>query len=274
MHRLNWVRLLLSGLAICLVLLSLPSAGASSANVSHSYQSSGSTPVGSIVSLDPQKTNYVDLANTDNGSSILGVAVASSDSLLAIDPTQGEVQVATTGTANTLVSNLSGDINVGDKVAVSPFNGLGMKASIGDEVIGLAQTVFNSNTSGATNEQITDKNGNISTIQVGYVRLSIAIGLDTTGNANSSFLSGLQKLGQSITGHTVSTARIVLSLVVAFVTLVSLVVLIYASIYGSIISIGRNPLAKYSIFRTLTSITGMAVLTAGIAGITIFFLLH
>jgi len=40
------------------------------------------------------------------------------------------------------------------------------------------------------------------------------------------------------------------------------------------ISIGRNPLAKYAVFRTLGSVLAMAGLTALIAGLTIFFLLR
>jgi hypothetical protein len=86
--------------------LGLAPAGASSANISHSYHSTDSITNGSIVSLDPTRSDYVELANTDNGSRLLGVAVAKDDSLLAVDPTEGAVQVATSGNATVLVSNL------------------------------------------------------------------------------------------------------------------------------------------------------------------------
>jgi hypothetical protein len=274
MKQLRPLRLLLAGLATSLVALGLAPAGASSANISHSYHSTSSIPNGSIVSLDPSRTDYVQLSNIDNGNRLLGIAVAKDDSLLAVDPADGAVQVATSGNATVLVSTLNGAIGVGDQIAVSPFNGIGMKASSGSRVIGLAQTAFNSSSAGATSQQITDKTGKTAAVQVGYTRVTIGIGTNNTAANGNEKLNGLQKLARSLTGHTVSTPRVIVSLVVATVALIALITLIYASIYGSIISIGRNPLAKYAVFRTLGSVLGMAALTAVIAGLTIFFLLR
>ena len=256
-----------------LTLLTLTPASASSANISHSYSSTVNIPNGSLVSLDPKQSNYVEPSNSSNGTQLLGVSVASSDSLLAIDPTNGQVQVATSGTVNALVSTLNGSINVGDQISVSPFNGIGMKAAPGSHVIGLAQTAFNDNTSGSTTQQITDKQGKSSQVFIGYVRLGIAIGTASTQGSDDQ-LNGLQKLSVGLTGHAVSTARVVISLVIAVVAFLALITLIYASIYGGIISIGRNPLAKYAIFRSVASVLGMVLLVAVVASLTIFFLLR
>ena len=250
-----------------------PIEAATSANISHSYSASSVIPNGSLVSLDPTQSNYVMAANTDNGRQLLGITVASNDSLIAVDSTVGQVQVATSGTATALVSNLDGSIAVGDQVSVSPFNGIGMKAGPGSYVIGLAQTAFSSKSGGATTEQVTDKSGKNTSVAVGYIKLGIAIGTGSTQAADSQ-LSYLQKLAKSITGHTVSTVRIALSIIIAIVAFLALVTLVYASIYGSIISIGRNPLAKFAVFRTLTSVLGMVLLTAAIASFTIFLLLR
>jgi len=267
------LRLASGGLAAVLTLMALTPAGASSANISHSYSATQNVPNGSLVSLDPSKSNFVEPANSNNGTQLLGVAVASSDSLLAIDASAGQVQVATSGTANALVSTLNGVINVGDQISVSPFNGVGMKAAPGSHVIGLAQTSFNDNTVGSTTQQVTDKGGKQSNIFIGYARLGIAIGTASTAGADDN-LNGLQKLAQAITGHAVSTARVIVSLIVAIVAFLALVTLIYASIYGGIISIGRNPLAKYAIFRSMASVLGMVLLVAVVASVAIFFLLR
>lgn len=274
MQRLRGLKLLLVG-TITAASLILPglAAAASSANLSHSYHSDSSVPQGSIVSLDSTRSDYVEAANTSNGSRVFGVAVVSDESLLAVDPNQNLTQVATSGSANTLVSTVNGDIKVGDKIAVSPFDGVGMKSAAGDHIIGLAQTDFSSSSSGATSMSVTDKNGKKSTIEVGFIRLNIAVGTDTTEAGNAQ-LSSLQKFAKALTGHTISTARIIVALVIAVVSFICLVVLIYASIYGSIISIGRNPLAKFAVFRTLGSVLGMAALTAIVATVTIFLLLH
>jgi hypothetical protein len=273
MRRAQNLRLTIGGLAAALTLLALTPASASSANISHSYGSSQNIPNGSLVSLNPSKPNFVEAANTNNGTQLLGIAVASNDSLLAIDPGSGQVQVATSGTANVLVSTLNGPILVGDQVSVSPFDGVGMEAAPGSHVIGLAQTSFNDNTAGSTTQQVTDKSGKKANIFIGYIRLGIAIGTASTAGSDEN-LNGLQKLAQSITGHTVSTARVIVSLIVAIVAFLALVTLIYASIYGGIISIGRNPLAKYAISRSVASVLGMVLLVAVVASITIIFLLR
>lgn len=267
------MRLLLSGVGLALVVAGLTPAGASSANISRSYQGIGNIVNGSLVSLDAQRSDYVQPANTSNGSRLLGVAVASNDSLLAVDATPGDVQVATSGNASVLVSNVGGDIKVGDQVGVSPFNGVGMKAAIGSRVIGLAQTSFSKDTPAASQQTVVDKDGKRSQIAVGFVRVTIAIG----SNANDpqyENLNGLQRFTRSITGRTVSTTRIAISLVVVVVSLLALITLVYASIYSSIISVGRNPLAKYAVFRTLGTVLGMAALTTLVASVTIYFLLR
>jgi hypothetical protein len=271
MWRLRDLRLLIAGAGVTMLFLGLAPASASSANISHSYHATTSIANGSIVSLEPQRSGYIQLSNITNGARLLGVALADNDSLLAVDPTAGTIQVATSGTVNTLVSTLNGNVDVGDQITVSPFNGIGMKATPGSHVIGLAQTTLTPQSQGATVQQVKNKAGKTSKIFIGYIRLSIATGIDTTA-ANASSNS-LQKLVQSLTGSTVSTARIVLSLIIAFVAIIALIVLIYASISSSIISIGRNPLAKYAVTRTLGGVLVMALLTAITASITIFFLL-
>lgn len=273
MKKMSTHRMLMGALALVLLCLSLSPASAVSANISHSYKGPTSIQSGSLVSLDSSQTDYVLPANTDNGSQLLGVVVNSNDSLLAVDAQKGLLQVATSGTVSALVSTVGGDIKVGDEISVSPFNGIGMKAYTGSHVIGLAQTNFSAKTDGAQTQEVTDTNGKKNTIAIGYVRLTISIGSgDTLGKDDG--LTDLQKFVKNLTGHTVSTPRIVISVIITLVASLALIVLIYASIYGSIVSIGRNPLAKFAVFRTLRSVLGMALLTAGIAALTVFFLLR
>ena len=276
MRKVRSIKILLGGFGVALfILIGLTPAGASSANISHSYSTSASIINGSLVSLDPLHSNFVVPANSGNGQQLLGVAVAINDSLLAVDPSNnsGVVQVATSGQANTLVSDVNGDINVGDQISVSPFNGVGMKASPGSHVIGLAQTAFSRASTATTAENVTDKSGKSTQVLVGYVKLGIAIGTASTQGSDQQ-LNQLQKAAKAISGHDVSTARAFISLLIAVVAIVALITLIYASIYGGVISIGRNPLAKYAVFRSLGSVMVMVILMASIAGTTIFFLLR
>lgn len=265
------MRLLATGVVLALLGVGFAAAGAASANISHSYSASGTIKVGSLVSLDPARSGAVVPSNVNNGSKLLGIAVDGNDSLVALDATPGSVQVATTGIASALVSTLNGDIKVGDQIGVSPFNGVGMKSEPGTRIIGLAQTDFSGSTPGATEEQVKDKTGKTRTIRIGYARVDIAISNDTT--TVPSNLNSLQKLAKSLTGRTLPTERVILSLAVVIIAMLSLVTLVYASIYGSIVSIGRNPLAKYAVFRTLGSVLGLGLLTTIIAGVIIYFML-
>lgn len=263
------LKLFITGVAIAL-LSTLASAGASSANISHSYQASTAIHSGSLVSLDPSKSGYVQPADIDNGARLIGVAVDANDSLLAVDAGAGKVQIATSGNVSALVSTLSGNIGVGDQIAVSPFAGIGMKALPDSRVVGLAQTTFDGKR-GAVSLQVTDRQGQAKTIEVGYVRVGIAVGTSTL--APDSNLNSLQKIAKGLTGRKVSTLRVIISLGVALIAIVALITLIYASIYGSIVATGRNPLAREAIFRTLLAVIGLAGLTALLSGLTIFMLL-
>jgi hypothetical protein len=259
--------------AITLAGFSLAPAGASSANISHAYHSSDTIARGSLVSLKADQADYIEPANLSNGARLLGIVVASDDSLLALDASSSKVQVATSGTATALVSDINGNISVGDQIAVSPFDGVGMKSEPGLHVVGIAQTDFKGNPSEtAATKEVTDRAGHKKQIKLGYVRLNIGIAIDQ--DSGQSKLNGLQKLVKSLTGKTVSMVRIITALLITLVALVALVTLIYGAIYGSIISIGRNPLAKFAVFRTLGSVLTMAILTAAVAGFTIFFLLR
>lgn len=259
-------------MTITLTGLSLVPASASSANISHPYKTSDHVQNGSLVVLDPARSDYVQLANTGNATRLLGVAVADGDSLLAVDANQGATQVATNGNASALVSTVNGAIHVGDQISASPFNGVGMKAAPGTEILGLAQTALDDTTDGVITQNVVDKSGKSSQVRVGLVRVNIAVSAGSD-NSNAS-LTGPQSFVHMLTGHNVSTVRALISLVVAAVALLALVTLIYASIYSSIISVGRNPLAKYAIFRTLGSVLGMALLTALVASVTLMLLLR
>lgn len=262
----------LVGLSIMLLSISLAPASASSANISHSYQSKGPVLAGSIVSLDASRSNYVEAANSENATRILGIAVHSEDSLLAVDATSGTIQVATSGTATALVSDLNGSIKVGDQISVSPFDGIGMKSEPGSKIVGLAQSSFSSSTGGAQQETIKDKSGATKRLAVGSLQLNISPGAASGGG--EAKVNSLQKVVKSLTGKIIPTGRIVVALVITIVTLISLVALIYGSVYSTIISVGRNPLAKYAIYRSMLTVLVMSLLTAAVAMVVVILLLR
>jgi len=264
----GFLALLITGL----VIVGHSAASGAAGNISYGFNASTRPTLGSLVSLDSKQSNSISLADTSNATKLLGVVVSGNDSGIAVGVASNTVQVATSGTAQTLVSNINGDIKTGDWVGVSPFSGIGIKAMPNSMAVGIAQAGFNDSSKGTVTEKVTAKSGVSSEIRVGYIPVNIAV--TNTNQITSANQNVIQKIVKTLTGHTVPTIRIVLSLIIAISALVILVTLIYASIYGSIVSVGRNPLAKYFIFRALSRVIAMAMLTAVIAGLAIYFLLR
>lgn len=266
------LRLTLVGAGACIALAMPTAAYAASANVSYSYKSNQPIASGSLVSLDPSNKNTIQVANSNNAKRILGIVVNSNDSLLAVDTGKGKVQVATSGKAGGLVSNFNGNINVGDQIAVSPFDGIGMKANGDDYVVGLAQTALDGHTKGVQVRTVKDGVGSSKQLFVGSIIINIATGI--AGSGADQKLNSLQKIVHSITGRTITTWRIISALTIIGLTVVALIVLIYSSIYSTIISIGRNPLAKYAVYHSLTTVLTTAFITASVAMGLAFLLLR
>lgn len=263
--------LLLAVIGLLLIGGTIP-VSAASPNISHAYQTTETISSGDLVSFVAGRSNYVEPANTTNGSRLVGVAVSSKDSLVAVDAGASKTQVATSGTAVVLASTVNGDINVGDQVGVSPFSGFGMKAEPGSQIVGVAQSRLYPGAANSQSREVANQKGKQQTVVFGSVRVSVNVGASAT--AGDQNLNALQRFVHSLTGHTVPTLRIVISLIIALVSLVALVTLVYGSIYGSIIAVGRNPLARASIYKTLAAVVTMALLIGAVAALVIFFLLR
>lgn len=269
----NWVaRGLLSGAVMTPALFVWLPVAAQLANISHSYKTNASIQTGFLVSLEPDRSDYVVPATIENADRLFGVAVDANKSLLAADSDTGKVQVATSGSVIAYVSTLNGDIKPGDQIAVTPFEGIGAKSTPGGQVVGLAQTGLNKKTAGAVDKTITDNKKQGHHMYVGLVRLNI--GVTTAALSSSTNLNGLQRVTKSLTGHSVPTVRIAVSMTILVVALLAIITLMYTSIYGGIIAIGRNPLAKYAVLRILISILSMAFFMALVAIGAAFILLQ
>lgn len=265
-----WVGIL-SGAVLMLISLNLLPVFAASPNLSNAFSATQDLKAGSLVSLDSNSRDFVELANTDNANRLVGVAVKSDDSLVALNPGAKSAQVATSGNVNVLVSTINGDIKVGDQVAVSAISGIGAKATPRSYVIGVAQSEFNSKTDGSEEQSFTDNAGKERQIQVGYLNLNIAISFIDALQGEGE-LTGLQKIGKALTGRVIPQSRLIISATIAAVALAAIVALVYASIYSSILSVGRNPLAKLAVFATLRSVLLMIGVIAALAFSLVFIL--
>lgn len=234
------------------------------ADVSRSFTAADNGIVaGSLVSTKSGTSDTVVLASTNNGQQLIGVVVPTDRSLLAIDSTTNKAQVAISGTADTLVSTINGDIKAGDQIAVSPISGVGMEASGSLRTIGIAQADFSSKTSGAQSRQVADKAGHNQQIYIGTIPVAISIGYSSTATSTQSgLLSGLQTFAVAVAGHQVTVLQTIFSFLIVIIAIGALIGLVYGAIHGSIVSIGRNPLARESIYKSLVQVIIMAAMIA------------
>lgn len=216
--------------------------------------SNGEIVPGSLVSAKAGDPHGVQLATNDPSSHLIGVA--DKNPLVVISTGGTEVQVVIGGTTNVLVSDINGAIHVGDKIAASPINGVGMKATTDGQVIGTAQTDFDS--SKANTQTVTDKKGENHTVHIGYLPLQVGIALFRA--PSSDFVPPfIQNIANSIAGRPVSLIRLLICGTLLLIGLVTAVVLVYGAVRSAMTSLGRNPLAASAIRKSMYQIVGVAL---------------
>jgi hypothetical protein len=195
---------------------------AATSDLSRSFSSDSKIEPGTLVSILPQKDGYVVGANIENAKQLVGVAVLSDNSLLAVNSGSSKTQVAISGQATTIVSDLNGDIAAGDMIAVTPFTGVGAKAMPGDRVVGVAQASFKGTNDGVKKVQITDKSGKSKQMSIGSIPVVISVGEAAVSGASQSSGGGLTTFASNLVGRPVSLLRVVLCLIIGLAAIISL----------------------------------------------------
>lgn len=263
---------ILCGCLCCVIylMLTVPAVQADSTAISQGYPTTSTAlTTGDLVGIDPNHQGYVLPATIDNPTSLLGVVA--NRPLLTLSDGTNQVQVVTGGTVPTLVSDINGTINIGDRITLSPINGIGMKASDSGEIVGVADGSLQG--TATVPLTVTDKSGKSHTIHSGLVSVQIGVAYYAAGGGqtNSVIPGFLQNIANTIAGRTVSAVRVLVSLLIILLGFVSAGVILYASIRSGIVSVGRNPLAARAIHRSLVEVVLVAVgiLLAMVAGVYI-----
>ena len=234
---------------------------------------------GSIVELTGENSNRVKIATQAEQQNMFGVVVDRNQLTIAIsnDGIQNETFVAVSGTYRVLVSTQNGNIEQGDYITLSSINGVAMKAG-SDEVtvFGRANEPFNGTgiTLGTTSLQDVDGN-NTGPVVLG----SIPVTIDIRSNPNRESTEVnvpevLRRVGVAIAEKEVSPVRIYLSIGVATVSIVAAIAILYAGVRNGVISIGRNPMSKKTIFRSLIEVILTSILILIIGLFAVYLLLR
>lgn len=235
--------------------------------------------IGTIVQLTGKDANNVKIATQAQLGNMFGVVV--DRNLLPVTITNAnlanEVFVASSGTYNVLVSTQGGNIASGDYVTMSSINGVAMKAGTEEKTIfGRANAPFDGKGVTLGTTTLKDTSGNATkTVTLGSVPVTIDIKSNPNIKSTKSDLPEfLQRLGQTIAEKEVNPIRIYLSLGITAISIIAAIAILYSGVRNSIISVGRNPLSKKSIFRALLEVILTSILILIIGLFAVYLLLR
>ena len=248
--------------------LLFPASVAAVSTISQGFTATNAVRIGSIVSLQNGSSDKVVATNEGNVVNMLGVVIDNNDTLITLDSSQStQVQVATSGIVEALVSNINGNIAQNDEVTGSPIDGVGMKATDNARVVGVAQEALNSND--GTTQTYKDSHGATHSILIGEIPVQVNVAYYFKQPSKTLIPSAVQNIANALAGKTVSPVPILVSVAIFVVTLVVVVSIIYSMIRSSIISVGRNPMAQSAIYRDIVqmSILVLGILSVGLIAI-------
>ena len=245
---------------------------ASAQSVTQGYKSDTLLQNGMIVGLDPKDVTKVEPINSGQYNLLHGVVVNPSSSIILVGNNSTNVYVSTSGRVSVMVNDQNGNINPGDYVALSSVSGIGDKAIVTDPlVLGKSVSAFNATDSAQQIGTVTvkDSTGQTSSLHIGYVTIDIAIGKNPLIVTDNSLPSVLSRASNLVAGKIVSPVRVYVSILILAITAFVSGSLIYGGVRSSMISIGRNPLSKKVITRSLTQvvIVSLLVFLSGVFGV-------
>ncbi len=255
---------------LLLIVISL-SAPLNAQNVTQGYDADEVLQRGTVVSLDAEDSTKVVPVSKENQDRIHGVVVAPNDSTFTLSEDQEKTFVATIGRFDAFVSTEAGAIQPGDFLTVSSIEGIVKKAGEKDAYsIGKAIEGFNGEANTVSTAELTDSLGVTNSVAIGRIAVDISVGFNPLLKPEDSNLPDfLRKATEAIAGKEVSAVKVYISLFIIASAGAIAGSLLYSGIRSSVISIGRNPLSKKSITKSLFQIilTSIIIFLIGLFGV-------
>jgi len=243
------------------------------------YAADTTLDTGTIVELTGKDANRVKIAKQSELQNMFGVVVDRTrlPLILSSGSLQNETFVASSGTYDVLVSTQAGPIVTGDYISLSSVNGVAMKAGTEEKTIfGRANGPFDGKGITLGSTVLKDVSGNASqTVKLGSIPVTIDIKKNPNDKSTKSDLPDfLQRIGVAIAEKEVSPIRIYLSLGITLVSILAAIAILYSGVRNGVVSIGRNPMSKKSIFRALLEVILTSILILIIGLFAVYLLLR
>ena len=239
--------------------------------VTQGYGSAETLQRGMLVSLKDGDATKVEPADESNSKRLQGLVVNANDASVTLSSDGSKTFVATVGRYEGLVSDENGVVRTGDYISISKIRGIGMKASDkSDAVIGKALENFDGKSDVLSTTDLKSNGGVVQKVHVGRILLDIGIGANPHAKPEEVNLPGfLKRASEAIAQKPVSPVRVYISIMVFLAATVVAGSMLYAGVRSSMISIGRNPLSKQSIVKSMVQviITSFMVFILGIFGV-------
>lgn len=267
-----------------IALMSINSASAASKNtpapsnvsqsVTRSYDADNNVQIGMFVRIKDKSPGTVVPVEREKFSQLLGVVVPAASASILITPSQisqQQVLVATSGRVSVLASNQNGIIKPGDDVTLSAVDGVTMAANNSNEnIVGKAVSGYNGTNNTISKINLKDLKGKQQAVNIGRVTIDINVTKNPAFKKQSDYVPSIfSSVATTVAGKPVSVVRIYLSMAILLSVVFVVGNLLYASVRSGITAIGRNPLSKKSIIRSLiqTAIVGLIIFFAGVFGV-------
>ena len=247
--------------------------GANAQDVTQGYAPDETLQNGLIVRLKPDNKAKVEPLTQEKEGEMFGIVISSTESPVSIsDPDQQQVFVATQGRYDVLVSTQNGEIAVGDGVVISSLKGVGMKADdLHRVLVGKALENFDGESDAESRVKIADGR----TVSLGRIQLDVSVNRNPSYNGDTiaGVPHALSRLAHAVTDKPVTAFRIYAGLAVLLTCFVIAGAILYSGIHAGVTSVGRNPLARGSIIKSLITMTVGSLIIVSIGLFAVYLIL-
>jgi hypothetical protein len=255
------------------VLCLLAEAHVGAQDVTQGYVTDESLQNGVIVRLKPDDKSKVEALSQEKESDMFGAVVSSTESPVSLsDPDASQVFVANFGQYSVLVSTQNGQIAAGDSIVISSVKGVGMKAdNVHRVIVGKALQNFADDSNAESRAKISDG----STVAIGRIKVDISVKRNPAYNGDriAGVPSALSRVAYAVTDKPVTALRIYAGLAVMGTCLLIAGAILYSGIHAGMTSVGRNPLAKKGIMRSLMAMTLISLIVVSIGLFAVYLIL-
>lgn len=212
----------------------------------------------------------VERASLDDDAKIIGVTTTPDGELVTVVSGSEQIYVQATGEVDVFVSDINGEVNEGDLLALSPLRGILMKADhTTTAIVGIALEGFAGK---PTETKSIQEDGGQREAKVATLRINLdykAPSNQQIGQTDSS----LDRLGYALTGRNVGEIRVLAAVIIFLIVLVAEGGIIYGAVSSAITALGRNPMARKIILKEMIRVIFIALVVLGLGVLAIYAIL-